>query len=44
MLSLGIYNGIWKIEKSLCRRGKDSPIISLWRTYYLPAPNHSSAT
>ena len=28
MLSWGIYNGIWKIEKSPCRSGKDSLIIS----------------
>lgn len=28
MLSRGICNGIWKIEKSLCRSGKDSPIFT----------------
>ena len=28
MLSHGMYNGIWKIEKSPCRGGKGSPIIS----------------
>ena len=28
MLSHSMCNGIWKIEKSPCRSGKDSPIIS----------------
>ena len=27
MLSHGMYNGIWKIEKSPCRSGKDSLLV-----------------